>query len=89
MTLDVASIGLAAARRQLEAGTADKRTDATWLYYETRAGRIGDVVRLGDLGAAHERLARVIRHARMDPNGWWYCGTFNTPRVLDPRETGR
>lgn len=86
MTTAVHPVGLAAARRQLEAGSATKRTEATWLYYETPAGRIGDVVRLGDLGASHERLAKVIRHTRMDPDGWWYCGSFDTPRVLDPRE---
>lgn len=83
---DVRPVGLATARRQLEAGTADKRTEALWLYYEVPAGRIGDVVRLGDLGASHDRLDRVIRHSGMPRDGWWYCGSFETPRVLDPRE---
>jgi hypothetical protein len=83
---DVTPVALAAARRQLEAGTADKRTEALWLYYETPAGRIGDVVRLGDLGASHDRLDRVIRHSGMRRDGWWYAGSFDTPRVLDPRE---
>jgi hypothetical protein len=62
----------------LEAGSADRLADTRFLYFETPKGRMADAIRLGDLGASHERLCRVIRHSNMGP-GVWYVGGHNAP----------